>query len=79
MRFIELNLVGSEGARFSTSVAVSHIVSVTATQDDRCVLRLTNGEEVRVSESYDLVAGLLMDSGATFISEKVTHQPPHSR
>lgn len=79
MRFIELNLMERNGARCSTAIAVAHIVSMSATTDDQCVLRLVNGEDVKVAESYDLVAGLLMDSGATFISDKITHQPPHGR
>ncbi len=79
MRFIELNLLGSDGARYSISVAIAQIVSITATADDQCILSLTSGESVSVSESYDAVAGLLMDSGATYISDKVTHRPPLDR
>lgn len=79
MRFIELNLLSNYGGRYSVSVAVTEIVSMTATAEDQCLLSLSNGVEMRVSESYDTVAGLLMDSGATYISGKVTHRPPHSR
>ena len=79
MRVIELNQLGSDGARYSISVSVTQIVRMTAQADDRCMLSLTDGTAVTVTESYDSVAGLLMDSGATYISEKVTHRPPHSR
>lgn len=79
MRFIELNLLSNDGASYSTSVAIAQIVGITATADDQCLLSFTNGEKVRVSESYDAVAGLLMDSGATYISGKVTHRPPLDR
>ena len=79
MRFIELNLLGSDGTSYSISVSITQIVSMTAQADDQCLLSLTDGTAVTVTESYDTVAGLLMDSGATYISGKVTHRPPHNR
>lgn len=65
MRFIELTLLSGEDARSATSVAVAYIVR---TQDDgdNCLIRLTNGEEIRVFETYDIVANLMMDSGVTY-------------
>lgn len=66
MRFIELTLLGEEDARNPTAVAVAHIVSIINQPQERCLLRLTNGEEIKVHESYEHVADLLMDSGATY-------------